>query len=121
MLEIAIVPAGGRGKRAVELAIGKRPANIRVGSVCDLTDKCVPTLVFIDATALRGDESAVAEIIASLQQSVWRDAPMVILDDPRIDIVRGYAAGYVVRVRLDEKTKFLTRLIDELLSRAQAS
>ncbi|BCW95472.1 MAG: hypothetical protein WHS44_05885 [Fimbriimonadales bacterium] len=103
----------------MELAIGKRPANIRVGSVCDLVDKRLPTLVFIDATALCGDEATVAEIVAPLQQSAWRDTPIVILDNPEADIVRGYAAGYVARIRIDEKPHAIERFIERVLSQAQ--
>lgn len=118
VLEVAILPAGGRAKQLVARAIGKHRAHICVHSLCDFEETGAPSLVLIDGTALRGGESALAELIAKLQQSAWRDAPIVILDDPDADLLRGFAAGYVARIRLDSNPVAITQLIDKVLHTA---
>jgi DNA-binding NarL/FixJ family response regulator len=118
VLEIAILPAGGRAKQLVARAIRKHRAHIRVYSLCDFEETGAPSLVLIDGTALRGGESALAELIAKLQQSAWRDAPIVILDDPDADLMRGFAAGYVARIRLDSSPTAIVQLIDKVLHTA---
>jgi len=47
VLEIAILPAGGRAKQVVQRALGKRRAHIRVHSLCDIADASVPMLALI--------------------------------------------------------------------------
>jgi hypothetical protein len=93
----------------------RRPSRPRL---CDFEETGAPSLVLIDGTALRGGESALAELIAKLQQSAWRDAPIVILDDPDADLMRGFAAGYVARVRLDSNPAAIMQLIDKVLHTA---
>jgi DNA-binding NarL/FixJ family response regulator len=118
VLEIAILPAGGRAKQVVQRALGKRRAQIRVHSMCDIADARAPTLVLIDGSALQGGESALVEAITTLQQSAWRDAPIVILDDSRADLRRGFAAGYAARIRLDSSPEAIAQLIDRMMHTA---
>jgi hypothetical protein len=117
-LEIAIVPAGGQAKQVVQRALGKRRAQIRVHSMCDIADARAPTLVLIDGSALQGGESALAEVITLLQQSAWRDAPIVILDDLGADLRRGFAAGYAARIRLDSSPEAVAQLIEKMMHTA---
>ena len=117
-LEIAIVPAGGRAKQVLQRALGKRRAQIRVHSLCDIADASAPMLVLIDGSALQGGESALAEVITLLQQSAWRDAPIVILDDSGADLRRGFAAGYAARIRLDSSPEAIAQLIEKMMHTA---
>lgn len=118
VLEIAILPAGGRAKQVVQRALGKRRAHIRVRNLCDIADASVPMLALIDGSALQGGESALAEVITLLQQSAWRDAPIVILDDSRADLKRGFAAVYAARIRLDSSPEAIAQLIDRMMHTA---
>jgi DNA-binding NarL/FixJ family response regulator len=118
ILEIAIVPAGGRAKQVVQRALGKRRAHIRVHRICDTPDATAPMLVLIDGSALQGGESALAEVITLLQQSAWRDAPIVILDDSGADLRRGFAAGYAARIRLDSSPEAIAQLIEKMMHTA---
>jgi DNA-binding NarL/FixJ family response regulator len=117
-LEVAILPAGGRARQVVARAIGKRRAHIRVHSLCDFEEAGAPSLVLIDGTALRGGESSLVELIAKLQQSAWRDAPVVVLDDPDAEVLRGFATGYVARIRLDSNPEAIMQLVDRVLRAA---
>jgi DNA-binding NarL/FixJ family response regulator len=117
-LEIAIVPAGGQAKQVVQRALGKRRVQIRVHSMCDIAGARAPTLVLIDGSALQGGESALAEVITLLQQSAWRDAPIVILDDSGADLRRGFAAGYAARIRLDSSPEAIAQLIEKMMHTA---
>ena len=117
-LEIAIVPAGGRAKQVLQRALGKRRAQIRVHSMCDIADARAPMLVLIDGSALQGGESALVEAITTLQQSAWRDAPIVILDDSGADLRRGFAAGYAARIRLDSSPEAIAQLIEKMMHTA---
>ena len=114
VLEIAILPAGGRAKQVVQRALGKRRAHIRVHNLCDIADASAPMLALIDGSALQGGESALAEVITLLQQSAWRDAPIVILDDSGAELKRGFAAGYAARIRLDSSPEAIAQLIDRM-------
>jgi len=118
VLEIAILPAGGRAKQVVQRALSKRRAHIRVHSLCDIADASTPMLALIDGSALQGGESALAEVITLLQQSAWRDAPIVILDDSGADLRRGFAAGYAARIRLDSSPEAIAQLIDRTMHTA---
>jgi len=75
-------------------------------------------LVLIDGSALRGGESALAEAITTLQQSAWRDAPIVILDDAGADLRRGFAAGYAARIGLDSSPEAIAQLIERMMQAA---
>jgi len=86
--------------------------------MCDIADARAPTLVLIDGSALQGGESALAGAITMLQQSAWRDAPIVILDDSGADLIRGFAAGYAARIRLDSSPEAIAQLIEKMMHTA---
>ena len=117
-LEIAIVPAAGQAKQVVQRALGKRRAHIRVHSLCDIADASAPMLVLIDGSALQGGESALVEAITTLQQSAWRDTPVIILDDSGADLIRGFATGYAARICLDSSPEAIAQLIDRMMHTA---
>jgi DNA-binding NarL/FixJ family response regulator len=117
-LEIAIVPAGGQAKQVVQRALGKRRAHIRVHNLCDIADASAPMLALIDGSALQGGESALAEVITLLQQSAWRDTPVIILDDSGADLIRGFATGYAARICLDSSPEAIAQLIDRMMHTA---
>ena len=86
--------------------------------MCDIADASAPMLALIDGSALQGGESALAEVITLLQESAWRDAPIVILDDSGADLKRGFAAGYAARIRLDSSHEAIAQLIDRMMHTA---
>jgi DNA-binding NarL/FixJ family response regulator len=86
--------------------------------LCDIADASAPMLVLIDGSALQGGESALAEVITLLQQSAWRDAPIVVLDDWGADLRRGFAAGYAARIRLDSSPEAIAQLIEKMMHTA---
>jgi CheY-like chemotaxis protein len=118
IVAIAILPAGGRAKQLVGRVFRKRRARVRVHDLCDFEEARVPSLVLIDTPALSEGESALVKVIAKIRQSAWRDVPIVILDAPNADLMRGFAAGYVARIRLDSPPEIIAQLIDKVLHTA---
>ncbi|CUU06585.1 MAG: hypothetical protein N2045_03840 [Fimbriimonadales bacterium] len=117
-LEIVVIPPGGQAleilRRALRYLSGSL-AKAWIHLATKPSEAIVPKLVLIDEQALHRDNRGLAETLRELQQSNWREVPVIVLDDPEADIVSGYAAGYVARVCLSSSPQEIARVIQKVL------
>ncbi len=122
VLEVVIIPAGGVAQRIVRRALrllSERLRNLQIRVARRPSEAIQPKLVFINEPALRQSNRGLAEALRELQQSCWREVPVIILDDPNADIVHGYATGYTARVCLGEKPQKIAQVIQRVLENSE--
>ena len=115
-IEAVIIPANGSAELIISRALSYIHKNFIVQSVNSPSEAITPSLIFIDIASLSKVKLDLAEVLLELKRSRWWDVPVIILDDPNADIIRGFAAGYAARVRLDAEPKEIARLIKRVLS-----
>jgi hypothetical protein len=119
-IEAVIIPANGTAEPIISRALSSCGKNFRVHTVNSPSDAITPSVIFIDTASLPKVSLDLTEVLLGLKRSKWWDVPVIILDDPNADIMRGFAAGYDARVRLDAEPKEIARLVERVLAKRVA-
>ncbi len=116
-IEAVIIPANGGAEPIISRALALVCKTFQVHNVNSPSEAITPSIILIDTASLPRGNLDLSEVLTELKQSKWWTVPVIILDDPSTDIMRGFAAGYVARVRLDAEPKEIARLIERVLSK----